>query len=435
MFELAVDLLHEVRACDGGCADTPGTGSLPSAALTPAQLIDRIAAIEKLVHALQAEQARDMAAFADARIAADKELGAPDSMQGRTISTELGLALGVAPLTAGVRVTTAITAMDHHPKLLALLGTGRVSMSGLRLAIKASDVLDPHQRNTVDAQLAEDVVADRLTPGMLERAATRRVLAVDPDAAVKRAAAARQDRRVSVIYNPLEGTGVLFARLRAEEALAVHSSLDARARGMRADGDERSLTNLMCDLLIEDVTGRPMRRVDGAAVPPDPVMVGTEPPDPDPDPWDPGVPDPFPPSWQAPCGSVDGSSPPSPRRLLMKVEVQVVMSAAALLGLEDAPALLRGYGAIPVDVAARSPTPPRRQRCGDCSATRSTAGWWPWTPRPAPTSARCASSASSATNAAGLLVAGSSTSTTSTRSKMVARPVLATAKGWPRTRM
>jgi len=35
----------------------------------------------------------------------------------------------------------------------------------------------------------------------------------------------------------------------------------------------------------------------------------------------------------------------------MRVEMQIVMSAATLLGLDDEPALLRGYGAIPASVA------------------------------------------------------------------------------------
>ena len=67
MFELARDLIHEV------IDPVPGAlGAAPSADLTPGELVDRIAATERLVDALLAEQARDIAAFADARVAEDK---------------------------------------------------------------------------------------------------------------------------------------------------------------------------------------------------------------------------------------------------------------------------------------------------------------------------------------------------------------------------
>jgi len=347
MFERAVDLLDEVLGCDGGRV-APATGGLPSGALSPAQLIDRIAATEKLINALQAEQARDLVAFADARDAADVAAGIEGRLRGRTASTELGLVLGVAPATAATRIVFADTVVKDHPKLVELLGTGRVSMGGLRLVSKATDVLAPEQRRTVAAQLAEDAQTDRLTPGMLERAATRRVLDVDPDAAQKRANASRNDRRICAV-NQVDGTGVLRAKLRAEELALVYQTLDARARRLRNEGDERSIADLMCDVLIESVTGVPLRRLEAGVDPPPRPLAAPDPapPDPDPDPQDTCVSDPYPGSWSTP----EPTTTPPRWRVPTKAEVQVVISAATLLGLDDAPALLRGYGAIPVGVA------------------------------------------------------------------------------------
>ncbi len=71
-----------------------------------------------------------------------------------------------------------------------------------------------------------------LTPGELGRAATRRVLAVDPDAAARRVARARRDRSVR-LGDPVDGTAGLYAVLRAEEAVAIFTGLDRTARGMR----------------------------------------------------------------------------------------------------------------------------------------------------------------------------------------------------------
>lgn len=221
--------------------------------------------------------------------------GIEGRLRGRSAATEVGLALGVAPATAECRIATAQGAVSDHPKLLGLLGTGRVSMAGLRKVLRATEVLSPEQRQVVAAQLAEDAQAARLTPGMLERAALRRVIDADSDAADKRAAA-RNDRRISAI-NQVDGTGVLWAKLRAEELTVVYGALDAQARALRNAGDERSITDLMCDLLIEAVTGLPMNRADrppAAAVAAVPGAEPPDPPDPDPDPQDTGVPDPYP---------------------------------------------------------------------------------------------------------------------------------------------
>lgn len=342
MFETAEALFHDV-------VNVAGTTSAaaPSAELTPAQLIDRMAATERLVNALQADQARDMAAFADARVATDEAQGLTGGLQGRTVPTEVGLALGVAPMTAATRVNLAAEAVSDHPELLALMGTGRVSMAGLRKALKQTAVLEPEQRRVVDSQLAADAVADRLTPGMLERAATRRTQAADPEAAAKRAGRARANRRVGC-SDAVDGTSLFWSRLRAEEALLVYNTLDGRARGMRADGDERSIADLMCDLLVESVTGVSMT-LQGDRSPSAPAPGWwTGPPQPDPDPWDVTVPDPY---EGSALPTDDGPSPAAPSwRLPTKVEVQVVISAATLLGLDDAPAMLRGYGAVPMDV-------------------------------------------------------------------------------------
>jgi len=375
MFELVRDLVREVVDVDPGAVGAPG-----SAELCAEDLLDRIAACERLKNAIDAEQARDIAAFVAARETHDKETGVTGALRGRTVATELALATGVATKTAERRCAVAVAAVTDHPGLLALLVTGRVSMAGLVKAVRETAVLPSEQRRVVDAQLVLDAVADRLTPGMLERAARRRTQAADPAAADTRAARERADRRIHLMGKP-DGVGVLWLKLRAEEAAAVYTTLDAQARAMRADGDERSLQDLMCDLLVEFITDHPMKRVDSSPVVPAPEPAAPaqpapappaeakEPrlPDPgpwriptaewkpsealvpDPEPWDISVPDPY----QDDVGPPATERPPPQRpvwRMPTRVEVQVVMSAATLLGLDDEPAMLRGYGAIPREV-------------------------------------------------------------------------------------
>jgi hypothetical protein len=66
--------------------------------------------------------------------------------------------------------------------------------------------------------------------------------------------AACLDGQVAAVHG--DGTGSVSALLPAEQAVACWQALDHDARGMRADRDERSLNDLMCDLLVERVTGQ-----------------------------------------------------------------------------------------------------------------------------------------------------------------------------------
>ena len=177
-------------------------GSVPTTSsdrLTPGELLDRITATERAIAALQAEQARDLAAFSDRRVAADVAAKVPDHLVGRSIGTEVGLALGVGQQAAASRVAQAWVTVRHHPRLLDRLGTGQVTWTGLRLVLKQTEALDEADRRVVDAQVAdivETAAGEPLTPARLAQAAARCALSVDPDAAAKRAATARSRRRV-----------------------------------------------------------------------------------------------------------------------------------------------------------------------------------------------------------------------------------------------
>jgi hypothetical protein len=88
-----------------------------------------------------------------------------------------------------------------------------------------------------------------------------------------------------------------------------------------------------------------------------------------------------------------------------KVEAQIVMCASTLLGLDHQPAYLRGYGAIPAEIAkrigdtAQINTPPQ-YGSADCSPTPPTHACCRWKPEPDCSPGRYASSRSSATTPA-----------------------------------
>jgi hypothetical protein len=123
--------------------------------------------------------------------------------------------------------------------------------------------------------------------------ADRRVAAADPDGAAKRARRARAEKNVFHAKRP-DTMGLLGANLPAEQAAACYEALDHDARGKRADGDQRSIAHIMCDTLVERLTGA--RRATDAYT----------------------------------------------------IELQVVLTDEALLGTDTTTAELVGYGVLPV---------------------------------------------------------------------------------------
>ncbi len=146
---------------------------------------------------------------------------------------------GVSRATVDYQLAFARQLIADHPRLLEACLDGQVSQSAAKHVVAACDVLDPEQRRAIDPELAE--LAGELTPG------------------------------------------------------------DARAR--HGDGDDRSIDQIMCDTLVERVTG------------------------------------------QAKADQ-------------LPLEVAVVISASSLLGVDDQPAKLVGhnggdYGVLPAGLARR----------------------------------------------------------------------------------
>lgn len=266
-------------------------------------LIDRVADADRVIAHLQARQLADMAAFADlrrrGRAAAWPEHAGEITHDG--VNDELGLARGISPVTAACHLHLGQVLLRDFPCCFAALAAGEIGLHAARVIVAETDVLTPEQRRVTDEAVALEAM--RLTPGQVREAVRARVLAADPQAAHKRAAKARQDVRVGLVRKP-DGMGMVFAVLPAEQALGVFQSLDQHARAQRQGGDERSLQRLRGDCLVARVTGL----VPGSAT------------------------------------EQRGAKP--------GVRLNVVISAATLLGLDDHPAVLSGYGAITPAVLA-----------------------------------------------------------------------------------
>ncbi|MBA2738524.1 MAG: HNH endonuclease, partial [Nocardioidaceae bacterium] len=96
-----------------------------------------------------------------------------------------------------------------------------------------------------------------------------------------------------------DGAAELVARLPAAQAAACWHALDHHARGRRADGDDRTITQLMADTLVERLTG---------------ITAATGPP------------------------------PPA-------AHIHIVIKATTLTGHDDHPAQLAGHGPLTADTA------------------------------------------------------------------------------------
>ncbi|MGI8612960.1 MAG: DUF222 domain-containing protein [Nocardioidaceae bacterium] len=322
----------------------------PSSALTEAQLVDRVTALERLLRAVSAAQLSDVAALATRREAADAAARVGPRLEGRTVGTQVGLALGISPSAGGTRAAFARCMIEDHPALFDLARSGRVSDWALRMVATATNVLAPEQQRVVAQQLADDIGAHaadgnkELTPFELAQAALARVIAIDPEAALRRCERARKDPQVS-ITDKRDGVATLWARGPAEEAVALFDTLDGDARGRRADGDERPISELMWAALYESVVGLPDEADVAAVHPTDGKDLLSS--------SDLGLDDVAFDDFAAQTPTAAAPTPPRTRRRLpaRRVEVQIVIGAGTLLGYDDAPALLRGYGAIPAELA------------------------------------------------------------------------------------
>ena len=257
--------------------------------------LDRITDLERRIGALQAEQVEEAAAFVTDRLEFDERQGyLSDTAQHRGIVAEMAIAKKVSVTTAERFLADAHLLTHRHPRTLEALRSGGIGLPAARAIATEACVLN----DTELVRLADDILSDEATdvlPGKVRALAERRVAEIDPDAALRRCRAARDERHVRLVDTGA-GTASLQALLPAEQAVACWASLRAHAEAAQSAGDSATTGHLMCDALVERLTG-----------------------------LSPGTPAP--------------------------ASVSVVMTDTTLLGLSDAPARLVGCGILPAPVA------------------------------------------------------------------------------------
>ena len=221
---------------------------------TDRECIDAIRELEELKAAAAAAQARITAAF-DASQRASRRTCAPSDAGGSVGQSPHRSGLPAASHRRAASSTSGSRArsFDDMPHTLAALTAGRINEFRAMLVVKETACLSRADRRTVDRELAArlDGAGDRRV-GDLAREISQRL---DPASAVRRARKAEGDRRVTVRPAP-DTMSNLTALLPVTQGVAVYAALRREAERLRAEGDPRTIAQLMADLLVARTTGR-----------------------------------------------------------------------------------------------------------------------------------------------------------------------------------
>lgn len=256
-------------------------------------LVEGIATLEKFKAAAAARQARLAVALDAARRAAEAAAGLPAARRGRGVAAEVALARRDSPARGGRHLGFARALVNEMPHTLAALEMGALSEWRATIAVRESACLDVEDRRRLDAELCSDVTRlDGMGDAAIAAAAKAIAYRLDPHAVVDRAARAQEDRTVTIRPAPDTMT-YLTALLPVAQGVSIYAALKREA-DVCCDG--RSRGQVMADTLVERVTGRP-------------------------------------------------ADQPVP------VSVNVVISDQALVGVEDASAVIAGYGSVPSALA------------------------------------------------------------------------------------
>ncbi|WP_333893421.1 HNH endonuclease [Mycolicibacterium gadium] len=260
-----------------------------------AELIAEIADFERLKSAAAAGQARATAALDKRRRAAEEAAGVPAKQRGRGLCSEVALARRDSPSCGNRHLGFAKALVHEMPHTLAALESGALSEWRATLIVRESACLSVADRRTLDAEMCADV-SNLDGKGNKQIAASAKEIAcrLDVQAVVDRAAKAEAERNVTIRPAP-DAMTIVSALLPVKQGVSVYAAL---RRSADTTFDDRSRGQIMADTLVERVTGRP-------AETPEPIAVN------------------------------------------------LVMTDQALLGEDNCPALVDGYGPIPADVARK----------------------------------------------------------------------------------
>jgi hypothetical protein len=200
----------------------------------------------------------------------------------------------------GVLVTTSVALIESLPATLAAVEAGTVSWEHAEVIAKHSTGLQGDALAKYEARLAE--LATELNPKQLDARARAQFELAQPATAVERSEKAIATRRLFVDPGK-DGMAYLTVHAPAPEVYLIADRARRLAKGLKKDGDPRSVTQLTVDVLSD-------------------LMINGE-----------------------------TSIPGAPRGVRGRVHVMV--PAMTILAVGQEPAILRGYGPIDPATAAQ----------------------------------------------------------------------------------
>ncbi len=287
-------------------------GLIDPAEVEDYDLVDVIAACERMISWASAKQIEAMSELSW-RAAYGPELSPDGYDELRSAACEVAAKLNLAPSTGERRVETARALVSELPGTLGALRQGEIDYRRACAIVDVADRLGPEIARAVEGKVLPK--AGSRTIGEHRAAIERAILAVDPQGAEDRHAQAATGRKVE-FYPTDDGMGEVVASLTADGIATVRAALDAAASAMKTQntGETRSMDQLRADALVEMAHGS--------------LRTG----------WLGGIP-----GKGLALSSAQGRRP----------AINVTVPWSTLIGLDDLPAELTGYGPIPASLARR----------------------------------------------------------------------------------
>jgi hypothetical protein len=287
-----------------------------------AELVDALACWERAKSTAEARQIRAMASLARRPMFAGcAEHGADDPEHGiRAAASIVSAELRISPGHARSRIELACELVECLPETLAALAAGRIDIYRAEVLVEETRPLaaNPELRARIEGELLGK--AGRQTGPQLRAAARCAVLAADPTRAEERHARARAGRGIQPPVPEPDGMASCLIRMAAEDLAASWIALDSAARRAKTDhpDDPRTLDQLRADTLAALCWSALEAGHLGCCNPT--------------------------------CGHVNQ---PLGTRHGRAATVGVTVPISTLLGIDDHPAHLHGYGPITAEVARR----------------------------------------------------------------------------------
>lgn len=254
--------------------------------------IDAIIESDREIRTAQARQARLIAMLFEKRLAEPRDpCRLDDGDIAKSVIAEVAMARQVSASASAIQFGFAL-GLKRLPLTCALFDAGTIAMQVAKAVVDEAAGLSPAHTSTLDAALSPKLAT--LTARRAASAARKIAIGLDPHAAQRAAKVARSERHISMHMLP-HSMAAIRMNLSAEQAVAVYKALDDYVQGLKYESDRRTASQIMVDTAVERITGQSC--ADDVAV-----------------------------------------------------EIGLLMTPESLLGDDDMPALLWGYGPLPAAI-------------------------------------------------------------------------------------